>query len=149
MRYCPPIYVLCVSSHLWTVPRQIKFWAILIKCWDWRDPPPPCWDKIPSLPKKKVWTAPLSGYNSLHRNDDILAIVYHIKSSNGFIKMANLGKQNIQTSKHPQYCFTLFHWFKFLPLDKLTSVLLERILDLLWIYSQNSIFGCVWQLVME
>ena len=35
MRYCPPIYVLCVSSHLWTVPRQIKFWSILIKSWDW------------------------------------------------------------------------------------------------------------------
>ena len=43
-----PIYVLCVSSYLWTVPRQIKFWAILIKIWDWRDPPPR-WDKIPSL----------------------------------------------------------------------------------------------------
>ena len=53
MRYCPPIYVLCVSSHLWTVPRQIKFWAILIKSWDWRDPPSPRWDKIPSLPKTK------------------------------------------------------------------------------------------------
>ena len=38
MRYCPPIYVLCVSSHLWTVPRQIKFWAILIKSWDWARP---------------------------------------------------------------------------------------------------------------
>ena len=38
MRYCPPIYVQCVSSHLWTVPRQIKFWAILIKSWDWARP---------------------------------------------------------------------------------------------------------------
>ena len=26
IRYCPPIYVLCVSSHLWAVPSQ-TFWA--------------------------------------------------------------------------------------------------------------------------
>ena len=63
MRYCPPIYVLCVSSHLWTVPRQIKFWAILIKSWDWRDPPPPSLGQNPKFTQKKVWTAPLSTYS--------------------------------------------------------------------------------------
>ena len=57
MRYCPPIYVLCVSSHLWTVPRQIKFWAILIKSWDWRDPP--SLGQNPKFTQKKVWRAPL------------------------------------------------------------------------------------------
>ena len=56
----PPIYVLCVSSHLWTVPRQIKFWTILIKSWDWRDPPPPSLGQNPKLTQKKAWTAPLS-----------------------------------------------------------------------------------------
>ena len=60
IRYCPPIYVLCVSSHLWTVPRQIKFWPILIKSWDWARPPPLCLDKIPSLPEIFFRTAPLS-----------------------------------------------------------------------------------------
>ena len=59
MRYCPPIYVLRVSSHLWTVPRQIKFWAILIKSWDWRDPPPPSLGQNPKFAQKKFWTAPL------------------------------------------------------------------------------------------
>ena len=30
----PPINVLCVPPHLWTVPREIKFWKILTKIWD-------------------------------------------------------------------------------------------------------------------
>ena len=58
MRYCPPIYVLCVSSHLWTVPRQIKFWAILIKSWDWRDPPPLVGTKSQVYPKKLLDGSP-------------------------------------------------------------------------------------------
>ena len=68
MRYCPPIYVLCVSSHLWTVPRQIKFWAILIKSWDWRDPPPPSLGQNPKFTQKKVWTAPLTWLGGQQKN---------------------------------------------------------------------------------
>ena len=34
MRYCLPICVVCVSSHLWPVARQIQFWEILPKSWD-------------------------------------------------------------------------------------------------------------------
>ena len=55
----PHLCTKCVSSHLWTVPRQIKFWAILIKSWDWRDPPPPSLGQNPKFTQKKVWTAPL------------------------------------------------------------------------------------------
>ena len=62
MRYCPPIYVLCVSSHLWTVPRQIKFWSISIKSWEWARPPPPRWDKIASLAENFIWRLPLQDY---------------------------------------------------------------------------------------
>ena len=40
MRYCLPICVVCVSSHLWTVARQIQFWEILPKSWDSVGPPP-------------------------------------------------------------------------------------------------------------
>ena len=40
MRYCLPICVVCVSSHLWTVPRQIWFWKNLTKSWDSVRPPP-------------------------------------------------------------------------------------------------------------
>ena len=65
MRYCPPIYVLCVSSHLWTVPRQIKFWAILIKSWDWRDPPP-LLGQNPKFTQKNYWTAPLIASDGHH-----------------------------------------------------------------------------------
>ena len=35
------IHVLCVSLHLWAVPRQIKFWSILKKVGIGSDPPPP------------------------------------------------------------------------------------------------------------
>ena len=73
MRYCPPIYVLCVSSHLWTVPRQIKFWAILIKSWDWRDPPPPVGTKSQVYPKKLLDGSP----KLLFRNRRRAAIMYY------------------------------------------------------------------------
>ena len=39
MRYCLPICVVCVSSHLWTVPRQIWFWKNLTKSRDSVRPP--------------------------------------------------------------------------------------------------------------
>ena len=32
--YCLPIYVVCVSSHFWTVAKQIWVWTILTKTWD-------------------------------------------------------------------------------------------------------------------
>ena len=41
MRYCLPICVVCVSSHLWPVARQILFWQILPKVGIRSDPPPP------------------------------------------------------------------------------------------------------------
>ena len=75
MRYCPPIYVLCVSSHLWTVPRQIKFWAILIKSWDWRDPPP-LLGQNPKFPPKKIGRLPLVGSGSSFRHGIIINSLY-------------------------------------------------------------------------
>ena len=55
----PPIYVLCVSLHLWTVPRQIKFWPILIKSFDWARPLSPSLGQNPKLGRNCFRTAPL------------------------------------------------------------------------------------------
>ena len=78
MRYCPPIYVPCVSSHLWTVPRQIKFWAILIKSRDWRDPPPPSLGQNPKFAQKNFWTAPLM----YHQNGDLTNLPKWVRGGN-------------------------------------------------------------------
>ena len=59
MRYHPPIYVLCVSSHFWPFTKVNFVLTILQKSWDSVRPPPPGWDKIPSLSKEINFRLPL------------------------------------------------------------------------------------------
>ena len=54
-----PRHIATKSQHLWAVPRQIKFWSILIKSWDWVRPPPPSLGQIPNLYRKFVSGASL------------------------------------------------------------------------------------------
>ena len=49
MRYCLPICVVCVSSHLCTVPRQIWFWTNLTKSWDSVRPPSPLYKWVTGI----------------------------------------------------------------------------------------------------
>ena len=35
-----PRHIATISQHLWAFPRQIRFWSILKKSWDWVRPPP-------------------------------------------------------------------------------------------------------------
>ena len=55
----PPIYVLCVSSHFWPFTKVNFVLTILQKSWDSVRPPPPGWDKIPSLSKEIFLGLPL------------------------------------------------------------------------------------------
>ena len=59
MRYHPPIYVLCVSSHFWPFTKVNFVLTNLQKSWDSVRPPPPGWDKIPSLSKELFVRLPL------------------------------------------------------------------------------------------
>ena len=64
IRYCSPIYVLCVSSRFWQftkLARQIWFWKFSTKTWASVSPPPPLVGPNAQLyPKKKIWRLPLS-----------------------------------------------------------------------------------------
>ena len=60
MRYCSPIYVLCVSSHFWPFTKA----NFVLENFDKKleigsDPPAPGWDKIPSFAEIKKGKAPL------------------------------------------------------------------------------------------
>ena len=46
-----PRHIATKSQHLWAVPRQIRFWSILKKSWDWVRPPPLLGPKSQLLPK--------------------------------------------------------------------------------------------------
>ena len=45
----PPIFEACVSSNLWTDPRQIMLLEMLTRSWDFEIFPPPVWNKIPTF----------------------------------------------------------------------------------------------------
>ena len=55
-----PRHIATKSQHLWAVPRQIRFWSILKKSWDWVRPPPPSLGQIPNFYRKFVLHASLS-----------------------------------------------------------------------------------------
>ena len=55
-----PRHIATKSQHLWTVPRQIRFWSILKKSWDWVRPPPPSLGQNPNFYQKFVLEASLS-----------------------------------------------------------------------------------------
>ena len=59
MKYCPPSYVLCVSSHFW--PFNIVKFVLekLDKNLGSADPPPLSWAKIPNFSKNSIWRLPL------------------------------------------------------------------------------------------
>ena len=46
-----PRHIATKSQHLWAVPRQIEFWLILKKSWDWVRPPPLLGPNSQLLPK--------------------------------------------------------------------------------------------------
>ena len=55
-----PRHIATKSQHLWAVPRQIEFWSILKKSWDWVTPQPPSLGQIPNFYRKFVSGASLS-----------------------------------------------------------------------------------------
>ena len=59
-----PRHIATKSQHLWAVPRQIEFWSILKKSWDWVRPPPPSLGQIPNFYQKFVLRASLSSSSS-------------------------------------------------------------------------------------
>ena len=54
-----PRHIATKSQHLWAVPRQIRFWSILKKSWDWVRPPPPSLGQNPNFYQKFVLHASL------------------------------------------------------------------------------------------
>ena len=59
-----PRHIATKSQHLWAVPRQIEFWSILKKSWDWVRSPPPSLGQIPNFYRKLVLRASLSSHVS-------------------------------------------------------------------------------------
>ena len=57
-----PRHIATISQHLWAFPRQIRFWSILKKSWDWVRPPPPPWAKIPTFTENLFCKLPLASY---------------------------------------------------------------------------------------
>ena len=55
-----PRHIATISQHLWAFPRQIRFWSILKKSWDWVRPPPPSLGQNPNFYQKFVLEASLS-----------------------------------------------------------------------------------------
>ena len=60
MRYQPPIYVLCVSSHFWPFTKVNFVLTILQKSWDSVRPPPPWLGQNPKFVKGNISGAPLN-----------------------------------------------------------------------------------------
>ena len=84
MRYCLPICVVCVSSHLWPVVKQILFWQKV----GIRSDPPPGWSKRPNF-SVFFLMAPLTAFNpnQMGRRTDRT----HIFQFTKFIKPAHWG----------------------------------------------------------
>ena len=80
-----PRHIATISQHLWAFPRQIRFWSILKKSWDWVRPPPPPWAKIPTFTENLFWRLPSDQDHTLREGsqDQMLPKCRHCLNGGG------------------------------------------------------------------
>ena len=108
LRYYLPIYVLCVSSHLWPFTKvNFGFCQFYKKSWDSVRPPSPWLGQNPKFVKGNFFGAPLNGYVH-HKQCKILLDYFSKVSSLGSKQVTNPGPFPI--SEFSQTRMSLLIW---------------------------------------
>ena len=124
IRYCSPIYVMCVSSHFWSFTKANLVLESFNKNLGFGQTPPPCWAKCPTFSEKPFWGPLLSILNFYWRQFGYWNEIISCRSSHRIFHLLRFpGNDNFQHERsRRQFCQFLQICTKWYNLTFLISV---------------------------